>query len=90
MIIGILYEDLSRFLDRSYEEIVQLLLQLLPNRNSQMRCEILTTLEHIINGLGPMSRSHHRDIHHIVKTYLCDRAMPVRSAAAMVSFSCNH
>lgn len=81
--MGVLYEHLDRF----YEEIVQILLPLLRDKNPQMRYEVLITLEHIVSGLGPISQSIHREIYHIVKAYLCDRVMSIRTAAAMVSFS---
>ncbi len=87
VIIGALYEHLGRFLHRSCEETVQLLLKILKNGDSQMRYEVLLTLEHIINGLGPAGRILHREIHKIAKTHLSDRTMSVRSSAAMVLFS---
>ncbi|CAF1488596.1 unnamed protein product, partial [Rotaria magnacalcarata] len=52
--------------------------------DSQMRFEIMFTFEHIINGLGSAGNNIHREIFKLAKTYICDRAMPVRSAAAMV------
>ncbi len=48
-----------------------------------MRCEIMFTLERIVNGLGSAGNNIHREIFKIAKTYICDRAMPVRSAASM-------
>ena len=83
MVIGVLNEHLDRF----YEEIVRILLPLLRDKNSQMRYEVLLALKHIVSGFGPISQSIHREIYHIVKAYLCDRIMSIRSAAAMVSFS---
>jgi hypothetical protein len=61
-----------------------LLLKTLKNGDSQMRLEIMFTLERIINGLGSAGTNIHRDIFKVTKTHICDRAMPVRSAAAMV------
>jgi hypothetical protein len=87
VIIGTLYERLGRFVGRSYEETVQLLLNILKNGDSQMRVEVLLTLERIINGLASAGRNIHREIFKIAKTHICDRAMSVRSAAAMVLFS---
>ncbi len=84
MIIGILYQRLGQYLDRSYEETVELLLKILKNGDSQMRCEILLTFEYMINGLGATGRTVHREIHKIAKIHLYDRVMSVRSAAAMV------
>ena len=84
MILGALYERLGRFLDRSYEETVQLLLKLLKNGDSQMRCEVLLTCKRMITGLDANGRNIHREIFKIAKIHLCDRMMSVRSAAAMV------
>jgi hypothetical protein len=90
VIIGALYERLGRFLHRSCEETVQLLLKILKNGDSQMRCEVLLTFEHIITGLDQAGRLVHREIHKIAKIHLCDRTMFVRSAATMVLFSSNN
>ena len=49
-----------------------------------MRFEIMFTFERIVNGLGSAGNNIHREIFKVAKTHLCDRAMPVRSAAAMV------
>ncbi|CAF4841473.1 unnamed protein product, partial [Rotaria sp. Silwood1] len=83
VVIGALYERLGRLVGRSYEETVQLLLKTLKNGDSQMRFEIMFTFERIINGLGSAGNNIHREIFKVAKTYICDRAMPVRSAAAM-------
>ncbi len=90
VIIGTLYERLGRFVGRSYEETVQLLLKILKNGDSQMRVEVLLTLERIINGLGSTGRNIHREIFKIAKIHICDRVMSVRSAAAMVLLSENN
>lgn len=84
VVIGALYERLGRLVGRSYEETVQLLLKTLKNGDSSMRCEIMFTFERIINGLGSAGNNIHREIFKVAKTHVCDRAMPVRSAAAMV------
>jgi hypothetical protein len=84
VVMGALYERLGRLVGRSYEETVQLLLKTLKNGDSPMRFEIMFTLERIVNGLGSAGNNIHREIFKVAKTHLCDRAMPVRSAAAMV------
>ncbi|CAF1344983.1 unnamed protein product [Adineta steineri] len=83
VVIGAVYERLGRLVGRSYEETVQLLLKTLKNGDSQMRFEIMFTLERIVNGLGSAGNNIHREIFKVAKTHICDRAMPVRSAAAM-------
>jgi len=82
VVIGSLYERLGRLVGRSYEETVQLLLKTLKNGDSQMRCEIMFTFERIVNGLGSAGNNLHREIFKVAKTHVCDRSMPVRSAAA--------
>jgi hypothetical protein len=82
VILGELYEHLGR----SDGETVQLLLKLLKNGDSQMRCEVLLTFKHIINGLDSIGRNIHREIFKIARTHMYDRAMSVRSAAATVLF----
>ncbi|CAF1153890.1 unnamed protein product [Adineta ricciae] len=83
VVIGALYERLGRLVGRSYEETVQLLLKSLKNGDSQMRFEIMFTLERIVNGLGSAGNNVHREIFKVAKAHICDRALPVRSAAAM-------
>lgn len=85
VVIGALYERLGRLVGRSYEETVQLLLKTLKNGDAQMRFETMLTFERIINGLGSAGNNIHREIFKVAKTHLCDRAMPVRSATAMVN-----
>lgn len=84
VVIGALYERLGRLVGRSYEDTVQLLLKALKNADSQMRFEIMFTFERIVNGLGSAGNNIHREVFKMAKTQLCDRAMPVRCAAAMV------
>lgn len=84
VVIGALYERLGRLVGRSYEETVQLLLKTLKNGDAQMRFEIMLTFERIINGLGSAGNNIHREIFKVTKTHLSDRAMPVRSASAIV------
>jgi hypothetical protein len=84
VVIGALYERLGRLVGRSYEDTVQLLLKTLKNGDSQMRFEIMFTFERIVNGLGSAGNNIHREIFKVAKTHVCDRSMPVRTAAAMV------
>ena len=89
MILGALYEDLARRAGRLYEVTVPLLLTLLKNGDSQIRFEVLATLERIVLGLGSVSGTVHREISKIARMHLCDRAMAVRTASAKVS-TCNY
>ena len=90
MVIGALYERLGRLVGRSYEETVPLLLKILKNGDSQMRFEIMFALERIANGLGSAGGNTQREIFKVAKAYVCDRAMPVRSASAMVDIDQSH
>jgi hypothetical protein len=84
VILGALYEDLARLAGRLYEVTVPLLLTLLKNGDSQIRFEVLSSLERIIVGLGPVSGTVHREVSKIARTHLGDRAMAVRTASAKV------
>lgn len=85
VILGALYEDLARRAGRLYEVTVPLLLTLLKNGDSQIRFEVLASLERIVLGLGSVSGTVHREISKIARMHLCDRAMAVRTASAKVS-----
>lgn len=83
--IGAMYEKLGRMMGRSYEETVQILIKVLRNSESQLRIEIMITLEKITAGMGSAAGNVHKDIYKAAKMGLTDRALPVRCAAALVS-----
>lgn len=84
--IGAMYEKLGRMMGRSYEETVQILIKALRNAESQLRIEIMMTLEKITAGMGSAAGNVHKDIYKAAKMGLSDRALPVRCASALVSF----
>lgn len=49
--MGFMYKNLGRMMGRSYEETVYILIKCLKNAESQMRVEIIITLEKVINYL---------------------------------------
>uniref|UniRef100_A0A6A7FSQ7 HEAT repeat-containing protein 5A n=5 Tax=Hirondellea gigas TaxID=1518452 RepID=A0A6A7FSQ7_9CRUS len=81
--IGAMYEKLGRMMGRSYEDTVQILLKTLRNAESQLRIQIMITLEKITAGMGTAAANVHKDVYKAAKVGLTDRAMPVRRAAAM-------
>jgi len=48
--VGCMYEKLGRMMGRSYEETVQILIKSLRSAESQMRIEIMYTLEKVTNN----------------------------------------
>lgn len=84
--IGAMYEKLGRMMGRSYEDTVQILIKALRNAESQLRIEIMMTLEKITAGMGSAAGNVHKDIYKAAKMGLTDRALPVRCASALVSF----
>lgn len=80
--VGSMYEKLGRMMGRSYEETIQILLKSLKNAESQMRIEILVTLEKVCAGMGTAISNEHRDIYKATKFCLSDRVMAVRVAEA--------
>lgn len=82
--IGAMYEKLGRMMGRSYEETVQILIKALRNAESQLRIEIMMTLEKITAGMGTAAGNVHKDIYKAAKIGLTDRALPVRCASALV------
>ena len=85
--IGAMYEKLGRMMGRSYEETVQILIKALRNAESQLRIEIMMTLEKITAGMGTAAGNVHKDIYKAAKMGLTDRALPVRCASALVSYA---
>lgn len=77
-----MYEKLGRMMGRSYEETVQILIRSLKNAESQMRIEIMVTLEKVCAGMGNAISNVHRDIYKVTRHCLTDRVMAVRVAAA--------
>lgn len=77
-----MYEQLGRMMGRSYEETVQILLKSLRNAESQMRIEIMITLEKVCAGMGNAITNVHREIYKSVRVCLSDRVMSVRVSAS--------
>lgn len=77
-----MYEKLGRMMGRSYEETVQILIRSLKGAESQMRIEIMITLEKVCAGMGTAISNVHRDIYKATKLCLTDRVMSVRVAAS--------
>lgn len=77
-----MYEQLGRMMGRSYEETVQILLKSLRNAESQMRIEIIITLEKVCAGMGNAISNVHKEIYKSVRVCLSDRVMSVRVAAS--------
>lgn len=83
--IGAMYEKLGRMMGRSYEETVQILIKALRNAESQLRIEIMMTLEKITAGMGSAAGNVHKDIYKAAKMGLSDRltALPHRSSSSI-------
>lgn len=77
-----MYEKLGRMMGRSYEDTVQILIKSLKNAESQMRIEIMITLEKVCCGMDTAIANMHKEIYKATKYCLTDRVMPVRVAAA--------
>lgn len=77
-----MYEKLGRLMGRSYEETVQILVKSLRNAESQIRIEIMKTLEKVCSGMGSAISNVHKDIFKATKYCLTDRNMSVRVASA--------
>ncbi|XP_055635058.1 HEAT repeat-containing protein 5B isoform X2 [Toxorhynchites rutilus septentrionalis] len=81
-VVGCMYEKLGRMMGRSYEETVQILTKSLKNAESQVRIEIMLTLEKVCAGMGSAISNVHKDIYKVVRYCLTDRVMAVRVAAS--------
>ncbi|XP_018322639.1 HEAT repeat-containing protein 5B isoform X2 [Agrilus planipennis] len=80
--MGSMYEKLGRMMGRSYEETVQILVRSLRNAESQMRIEIMLTLEKVCAGMGGAITNVHKEIYKSARNCLIDRVMAVRCAAS--------
>ncbi|XP_053690583.1 HEAT repeat-containing protein 5B isoform X2 [Sabethes cyaneus] len=81
-VVGCMYEKLGRMMGRSYEDTVQILIKSLKNAESQVRIEIMLTLEKVCSGMGSAISNVHKDIYKAVRYCLTDRVMAVRVAAS--------
>ncbi|XP_063929374.1 HEAT repeat-containing protein 5B isoform X4 [Zophobas morio] len=79
--VGTMYEKLGRMMGRSYEETVQILTRSLRSAESQIRIEIMLTLEKVCAGMGSAISNVHKDIYKAARHCLIDRVMAVRCAA---------
>lgn len=77
-----MYEKLGRMMGRSYEETVSILTRSLKSAESQMRIEIMVTLQKVCAGMDTAIANMHKDIYKATKHCLTDRVMAVRVAAA--------
>lgn len=77
-----MYEKLGRMMGRSYEETVQILIKSLKSAESQMRIEIMMTLEKVCSGMDTAISNVHKEIYKATKHCLTDRVMAVRVAAS--------
>lgn len=77
-----MYAKLGRMMGRSYEETVQILIKSLKSAESQMRIEIMITMEKVCSGMDTAIANVHKDIYKATKHCLTDRVMAVRVAAA--------
>ncbi|XP_008187609.1 HEAT repeat-containing protein 5B isoform X4 [Acyrthosiphon pisum] len=84
--MGFMYKNLGRMMGRSYEETVTILIKCLKNAESQIRVEIIITLEKICCGMGNVMGHMHKDIYKAIKHSLTDRVMAVRTATAKCLF----
>ncbi|XP_031626262.1 HEAT repeat-containing protein 5B isoform X2 [Contarinia nasturtii] len=80
--VGSMYEKLGRMMGRSYEETVTILIKSLKSAESQMRIEIMVTLEKVCCGMDTAISNVHKEIYKATKYCLSDRVMSVRVAAA--------
>ncbi|KAI1707379.1 HEAT repeat-containing protein 5A [Ditylenchus destructor] len=82
-VLGMMYERLGRMVGRSYEESFQLMAKWIKSAESASRAEILFTLSKMVHGLGSAAHSIHKELYKLLsKTYLNDRVLNVRAAAA--------
>lgn len=77
-----MYEKLGRMMGRSYEDTIAILTRTLKSAESQMRIEIMQTLQKVCAGMDTAIANTHKDIYKATKYCLTDRVQAVRVAAA--------
>ncbi|PAA66794.1 hypothetical protein BOX15_Mlig012623g1 [Macrostomum lignano] len=81
--LGGMYERLGRLVGRTFKDTVTLLVKAVKTSESQVRAEIMHTLERVVNGLGAAGSGCYKEIYKAAKTCLtAERHMHVRCAAA--------
>ncbi|VDP18752.1 unnamed protein product [Echinostoma caproni] len=80
--LGTMYKCLGRMIGRSFEDSVSLMVKLIKQSESQVRCETMNTLCNLLEGVGAASSMCHKEIYKAAKTCMTDRVPSVRAAAA--------
>uniref|UniRef100_A0A1I8H4E4 HEAT repeat-containing protein 5B n=1 Tax=Macrostomum lignano TaxID=282301 RepID=A0A1I8H4E4_9PLAT len=81
--LGGMYERLGRLVGRTFKDTVTLLVKAVKTSESQVRAEIMHTLERVVNGLGAAGSGCYKEIYKAAKNCLtAERHMHVRCAAA--------
>lgn len=80
--VGNIYETLGRMVGTLFDFGLQSLTKLLYKTEIQAKCEILLCMRKMLFGLKDAASSGYKDIYKACKTFLVDKAMPVRWAAA--------
>ncbi|TNN08810.1 HEAT repeat-containing protein isoform 2 [Schistosoma japonicum] len=79
--LGAIYKRLGRMIGRSFEDSVIIMVKLIKQSESQVRCETMNTFRDLVEGVGSASSVCHKDIYKAVKTCMTDRVLYVRVAA---------
>uniref|UniRef100_A0A094ZDV1 HEAT repeat-containing protein 5B n=1 Tax=Schistosoma haematobium TaxID=6185 RepID=A0A094ZDV1_SCHHA len=79
--LGAIYKRLGRMIGRSFEDSVIIMVKLIKQSESLVRCEIMNTLCSLVEGVGSASIVCHKEIYKAVKICMTDRVLYVRVAA---------
>ncbi|KAF6775693.1 hypothetical protein AHF37_05112 [Paragonimus kellicotti] len=80
--LGTIYRCLGRMIGRSFDDSVTLMVKLIKQSESQIRCETMNTLCSLLEGVGPSASMCNKEIFKAAKSCMTDRVLSVRASAA--------
>ncbi|GAA48430.1 HEAT repeat-containing protein 5A [Clonorchis sinensis] len=80
--LGTVYKCLGRMIGRSFDDSVALIVKLIKQSESQVRCEAMNTLCSLLEGVGSAASASYKEIYKAAKSCMTDRVLSVRVAAA--------
>ncbi|CAH8529433.1 unnamed protein product [Dicrocoelium dendriticum] len=89
--LSTIYKSMGRMIGRSFEDSVSLMVKLIKQSESQVRCETMLTLCSLLEAVGSAASVCNKDIYKAAKSCMTDRVLSVRAAACKCLYElCGH
>lgn len=84
--LNTIYKTMGRMIGRSFEDSVSLMVKLIKQSESQVRCETMLALCSLLKAVGPAASVCNKEIYKAAKLCMTDRVLSVRAAACRCLF----